>query len=104
MFYPNPKNNNLPFSYITGNDANTVYDFVKMQYEQGTRRRRGFYFQNMDYEIYRGGSKITMGNFDDRWNIDPIVRFDYSTGNDIVAKSDHFNIISHQNSISTENA
>ena len=41
-----------------------------------------------------------MGNFDDRWQIDPIVYFDYSKANDTITKSEHFNIINHQNAIS----
>jgi hypothetical protein len=101
MSYPNPKNKTLPFSLITGNDAKEIYAFLEKQLQQRNRRRRGFFFQNMDYEIYRNDSRITMGNFNPRWKIDPKVYFDYSTGNDTITKSKHFNLISHQNAIAT---
>lgn len=99
MSYPNPKNKTLPFSFITGNDASEVYAFIEKQLQQTNRRRRGFFSQNMDYEIYRNASKVTMGNFNTKWQIDPKVYFNYSTGNDTINKSEHFNIISHQNAI-----
>ncbi|MCC1485368.1 glycoside hydrolase family 113 [Winogradskyella immobilis] len=100
MSYPNPENNTLPFSLITGNDANAVYNFLEKQLEQSGRRRRGFYFQNMDYEIYRNNSKVTMGDFNASWKVDRKVHFDYSSGNDTINKTEHFNIISHQKEMS----
>ncbi|AXT20228.1 hypothetical protein D7030_03695 [Flavobacteriaceae bacterium AU392] len=100
MFYPNPKNINLPFSFITGNSEHEVFNFIKNKLTQNSRRR-GFFFQNMDYEIFSNDTKVQMGNFDTTWKIDPKVYFDYSTGNDTILKSEYYNFISHQEAIST---
>jgi len=97
QLYPNPKNNTLPFSFITGNDSNEIYKFVEQRLQQN-RNRRSF-FRQMDYEVFREGSKITMGNFNTTWNVDNKVFFDYSSGNNIISKSEHFNFISHQDAI-----
>ncbi len=98
QFYPNPKNKTLPFSIITGNNAVEVFEFISNKMLQSDRRQR--FFQTMDYEIFRDNSRIAMGNFNASWQIDPSVSFEYSTGNDTISKSKHFNFISHQNAIS----
>ena len=97
QFYPNPKNNTLPFSIITGNDSNNVYEFLEKRMLQNDGRRN--FFRSMDYEVFRDGSRVTMGNFDNYWQIDPKVHFDYSIGNESIATTKHYNFISHQDAI-----
>lgn len=98
-FYPNPENNTLPFSFMTGNDAQTLFDFFN---DKVTLAGTSFFWQNMDYEIYSDTNRITMGNFNSKWQLDTTTYFDYSEGNETIAQSAHFDIISHQHTISQE--
>ena len=96
-FYPNPQNDTLPISFLSGNDETKVFNFFKQKVDEGGR---SFYRQNMDYEIYDGTSRIIMGDFDTDWKVDTSTNFDYSSGNTTVYTSDHYDFVSHQNAIS----
>ena len=96
-FYPNPQNDTLPISFLSGNDEVKVFDCFKRKVaEEG----RSFYRQNMDYEIYEGPSRIVMGDFGPDWKVDPSTNFDYSSGNAVVYNSEHYEYVSHQSAIS----
>ncbi len=98
-FFPNPENNTLPFSFLTGNDPVTLFDFFA---DRIALSGASFFWQNMDYEIYRSTNRITMGNFNAQWKLDPNTYFDYSEGNETIAQSAHFDIIAHQHNLSQE--
>lgn len=98
-FYPNPKNDTLPISFLSGNDEANVFDFFKRKVEE---EGRSFYRQNMDYEIYQGTSRIVMGDFSPEWTLDASTHFDYSSGNVMVHSSEHFDFVAHQNAISKD--
>ena len=97
-FYPNPQNDTLPISFLSGNDEAKVFDFFKRKVEE---EGRSFYRQNMDYEIYQGTSRIVMGDFSPDWKLEASTKFDYSSGNALVHTSKHFDFVSHQDAIST---
>ncbi len=98
-FYPNPKNDTLPISLLSGTDENQVFElFNKKVQEAG----RSFYRQNMDYEIYQGATRVVMGDFDPEWKLDTSTYFDYSSGSAVLARTEHFDFIFHQNAITPE--
>ncbi|MFT5890061.1 MAG: hypothetical protein ACI9Y7_000149 [Dokdonia sp.] len=100
-FYPNPENNTLPFSFFTGNDANTLFEFFERRIHQSGA---SFFWQTMDYEFYRDTNRMILGNFNDQWELDTTTHFDYSEGNNSIAQSEHYTIITHQKELSQENA
>lgn len=95
-FYPNPQNDTLPISLLSGNDEGKVFDFFKNKVEQSGR---SFFRQNMDYEIYQGTNRIVMGDFDEEWGLDGSTNFDFSYGNTLAHTSEHFDFISHPDAI-----
>lgn len=97
-FYPNPQNDTLPISILSGNDEAKVFDFFKRKVEENGR---SFYRQNMDYEIHEGPSRIVMGDFGPDWKVEASTNFDYSSGNALVHTSEHFDFVAQQDAIST---
>ncbi len=98
-FYPSPENDSLPFSLLTGKDDVHVFDFFQKKVRESGR---SFFRQNMDYEIYNGASRVVMGDFDEGWNLDGSNIFDFSSGNNLIHSSKHYDFISHQNAIPAE--
>ena len=98
-FYPNPQNDTLPISFLSGNDELKIFRFFKRKVE---KEGRSFYRQNMDYEIYDGPSRIVMGDFGPDWKVDTSTYFDYSKGNAMVYSSKHYDFVSHQGLISAK--
>jgi len=97
-YYPNPENHQLPFLLLTGNDPSAVFNFLENKY----KTQGGLIGQNMDYEIYRNGSKIIMGNFNREWKLDKSIYFDYSENNDTIFKSKQFQFVAHQKAIALD--
>lgn len=93
LFFPNPENNKIPFSFLSGNNDQEIFDF----FEQKAIEGRPLFWQNMDYEIYNAKNRIIMGNFGTRWIADKKTHFDYSIANDTIYNSTHFDYITHQN-------
>jgi len=100
-FFPNPENNELPFSFFSGNDAHTLFKFFERSVATAGA---SFFWQTMDYELYRDTNRILLGNFNDQWQLDPTTRFDYSLGNNNIAQSEHYTLISHQKEVSQQDA
>ena len=100
-FFPNPENNTLPFSFFTGNDANTLFEFFERRIHQSGA---SFFWQTMDYEFYRDTNRVILGNFNDQWELDTKTLFDYAEGNNIIAQSEHYTITTHQKELSQEHA
>lgn len=97
-FYPNPENDSLPMYLLSGNHEETVFDFFsKKIHEEG----RSFFRQNMDYEIYDENARVVMGDFSPEWRLDASTNFDFSSENELLESTEHFDFVSHQNAIST---
>lgn len=97
--YPNMENDTLPINVLTGMDESKIYDFFENRVKEGGR---SFFRQNMDYEIYRNNTRIVMGDFGTDWKLDTSTLFDFSSGNDLVHRSTHFDFIDHQNALSPD--
>ncbi len=100
-FYPNPKNDTLPVSLLSGNNEQHVFRVFEQKVQDYGRL---FFRQNMDYEIYQGNSRMVMGNFGADWRIDTTANFDFSKGNTPVHSSKHFDFVSYQDAITTQQA
>lgn len=96
-FYPNPENNQLPFSFFTGSDANALYEFLINRID---KNGASFFWQTMDYELYHNTNRIVLGNFNDQWQLDTTTFFNYSKGNTTIAQSEHYTLTSHQKQLS----
>ncbi|MBD0851821.1 hypothetical protein [Maribacter arenosus] len=97
--YPNMENDTLPINVLTGMEESKIYDFFENKVKEGGR---SFFRQNMDYEIYRNNTRIVMGDFGSDWKLDESTLFDFSSGNDLIHNSTHFDFIDHQNALSPE--
>lgn len=97
--YPNMENDTLPINVLTGMDESKIYDFFENRVKEGGR---SFFRQNMDYEIYQNNTRIVMGDFGTDWKLDTSTLFDFSSGNDLVHRSTHFDFIDHQNALSPD--
>ncbi len=92
-FYPNPQNDTLPISLLSGNNEQLVFEIFRKRVQENGRL---FFRQNMNYEINKGDAKMVMGNFGADWGIDTTTNFDFSDGNTLLHTSEHFDFISHQ--------
>jgi len=95
-FYPNPINSKIPYSFLTGADANQVFKvFAEKVAEQG----QSFYRQNLDYELHQNTERLVMGDFNAAWDIDATTFFDFSTGTQVILDTDKFRFIDHKKAI-----
>ena len=95
-FYPSPADPKLPFSCLTGTNANEIFDlFAKKVSEQG----RSFYRQNFEYEVYEDKERLVMGDFNADWGIEGSTFFNFATGTKILLDTDEFQFIDHQGAI-----
>ncbi len=99
-FYPNPGNDTLPLSVLSGNDEEKVFEFFSRKVAEGGR---SFFRQPMDYEVYKGNRRIVLGDFSEEWGPDKSTHFDFSTRNNLVHTSEHFEYISHNGDLSLFN-
>ena len=97
--YPNMENDTLPISILTGMDESKIYDFFENRVHEGGR---SFFRQNMDYEIYQNSTRIVMGDFGLDWKLDRSSLFDFSSENELVHSTAHFDFIDHQNTLRPE--
>jgi len=97
--YPNAENDTLPISFMTGNDEANVQAFFEKKVRQGGR---SFFRQNMDYELHQNNTRSVLGDFDEEWKLDSSTFFDFSSGNNLVHSSKHFDFIDHQGAVSQE--
>ena len=91
--YPNPFQSNLPFSFVTGDTADDIFDFLA---DRISRNGTSFYRQNLDYELYRNNTALVLGGLTDQWKPDDALVFDFSRGTKELLKSEHYSFISHQ--------
>ena len=95
-FYPSPLNSKMPFSFLTGTNAEQVFEyFAKKVKDNG----QGFYRQNLDYEIYRNTERVVLGDLNSQWTIDESTFFDFSSGNKVLLDTDTFKFVNHQGAI-----
>ncbi|TDT43755.1 hypothetical protein CLV90_2878 [Maribacter spongiicola] len=97
-FYPSPVNSKIPLSFLTGTDAEQVFNFfAKKVLEEG----QSFYRQNLEYEVYEDKERMVMGDFNANWGIEGSKYFNFSTGTKVVLDADEYRFINHQNAILT---
>ena len=97
--YPNIENDTLPISILTGLEESNIFDFFENKVKKG---RRSFFRQSMDYEIYQSNARIVMGDFSPDWKLDKSTLFDFSSKNNHVHHTAHFDFKDPQNSLTPE--
>ena len=95
-FIPNPENPILPMGFLVGTDEEQVYSFFESKIKEEGRR---IFRQNLDFNIYKNGTRVVLGNFNEAWELDATTLFDFTDKNKLVYSSDYFDFISHQTSI-----
>ncbi|APQ16834.1 glycoside hydrolase family 113 [Maribacter hydrothermalis] len=95
-FYPNPLAPKIPFSFLTGTDAQQVFNFFNNLVEENGR---SFYWQNLNYELYNDNIRVVMGDFNEQWNIDNSTFFDFSNGNQVVLNAEKYQFVNHKNAL-----
>jgi len=95
-FYPNPLMPTMPFSFLTGTDAQQVFNFFA---EKVKENGRAFYWQNLNYELYNDNERVVMGDFNGKWNIDESTFFDFSYGNKILRNAEKYQFVNHKNAL-----
>tara|TARA_R110002051_G_scaffold4043_1_gene21394 strand:- start:32170 stop:34485 length:2316 start_codon:yes stop_codon:yes gene_type:complete len=95
-FYPNPLASKIPFSFMTGSDAQQVFNFFAKMVEE---KERSFYWQNLNYELYNDNIRVVMGDFNEQWNIDNSTFFDFTNGNQVVLNAEKYQFINHKNAL-----
>ena len=95
-FYPNPLMSKMPFSFMTGTDAQQVFEFFA---EKVKENGRSFYWQNLSYELYNDRERVVMGDFNDQWKIDNTTFFDFSKGNKVLLNAEKYQFVNHKNAL-----
>ncbi|WP_405412816.1 glycoside hydrolase family 113 [Maribacter sp. Asnod1-A12] len=97
-FYPNPTDPKVPFSFLTGTDANEVFNvFADKVAEYGL----SFYRQNLEYEVYQNNERLVMGDFNINWGIEGSTFFNFAKGTRVLLDTDEFRFIDHQKALDT---
>ncbi|MEP2278155.1 hypothetical protein [Maribacter sp.] len=95
-FYPSPTDSKIPFSFLTGTDAQEVFSlFAEKVLDQG----QSFYRQNLEYEVYENNERLVMGDFNVNWGIEGSTFFNFATGTRVLLDTDDFKFIDHQKAI-----
>ncbi|SHJ39908.1 hypothetical protein SAMN04488007_0208 [Maribacter aquivivus] len=95
-FYPNPTDPKIPFSFLTGTDAEEVFSLFA---EKVAERGQSFYRQNLEYEVYENKERLVMGDFNTNWGIEGSTFFNFATGTRVLLDTDEFKFIDHQKAI-----
>jgi hypothetical protein len=95
-FYPNPLMPKMPFSFMTGTDAQQVFDFFA---EKVKENGQSFYWQNLSYELYNDNERVVMGDFNSHWEIDSSRFFDFSKGNKVLLNAEKYQFVNHKNAL-----
>ncbi len=91
-FYPNPLQPDRPFGFLTGHDAASVYAYFA---EKVRQNGQSFYRQNLDYELYRNGERLVLGDFDTLWNIGKTAFFDFSKDEELLLETSLHRFVNH---------
>ena len=95
-FYPNPLSPKMPFSFMTGTDAQQVFDFFA---EKVKENGQSFYRQNLNYELYNDNERVVMGDFNQEWKTDDSTFFDFSKGNKVLLNAEKYQFVNHKNAL-----
>tara|TARA_R110001592_G_scaffold2908_1_gene16368 strand:- start:12665 stop:14980 length:2316 start_codon:yes stop_codon:yes gene_type:complete len=95
-FYPNPLMPKMPFSFMTGTDAQQVFEFFA---EKVKENGRSFYWQNLSYELYNDRERVVMGDFNNQWKIDNTTFFDFSKSNKVLLNAEKYQFVNHKNAL-----
>ena len=92
FLYPNPYNPAIPISIITGNENESIINYLKSRYDKDWSR---MFWASWGYELYEGTEMKMIGYFSDStWQMDKTVHFEFNAQGDTLAISDHFVFIS----------
>ncbi|WP_339841286.1 hypothetical protein [uncultured Maribacter sp.] len=95
-FYPNPLMPTMPFSFLTGTNAQQVFNFFA---EKVKENGRAFYWQNLNYELYNDNERVVMGDFDEQWKTDASTFFDFSSGSKVLLNAEKYQFVNHKNAL-----
>ena len=95
-FYPSPVDPKIPFAFLTGTNANEVFELFA---EKVAEKGQSFYRQNLEYEVYEQKERLVMGDFNAQWGIEGSTFFNFATGTEIVLDTDEFKFINHQQAL-----
>ena len=98
-FYPSPTDPKIPFSFLTGTDAQEVFMVFA---EKVAERGLSFYRQNLEYEVYENNERLVMGDFNVDWGIEGSTFFNFATGTRVLLDTDDFKFIDHQEAIKAD--
>lgn len=88
-FYPNPRQNDLPLSIITGQNDPAIARLLTTHQDH-----RWLSWSSWDYELYQDNNRIMLGFLaDTTWQMDKKVHFDFSGVGDTIGTSEHFTFI-----------
>ncbi|WP_076548757.1 glycoside hydrolase family 113 [Maribacter ulvicola] len=95
-FYPSPKNPKIPFSFLTGTNAQEVFSLFE---EKVRENGLAFYRQSLEYEVYENKERLVMGNFNANWGIEASTFFNFATGTRVLLNTNEFKFKDHQKAI-----
>jgi hypothetical protein len=96
--YPNPQQANLPLTIITGNDDDAIYEVFKRSLQSGMR----FTWASFDLVVYNNSTRSTIGAFDNNWQIDSNLIFEFGEDAAETFETDHYTIVNFNSELSTE--
>ena len=98
FLYPNPLQPSLPIYLITGNDDNAIYEFLKENYSEDWSR---MLWSSWGYEVYHNKELKVSGYLSEtNWELDKRIHFDFTSQNDTILQTIHFQFIAHNSPIS----
>lgn len=95
-FYPNPLSPKMPFSFMTGTDAQQIFNFFADKVKENGQ---SFYRQNLNYELYNDNERVVMGDFNQEWKTDDTTFFDFSKGNKVLLNAEKYQFVNHKNAL-----
>ena len=93
--YPNPQQTNLPLTIITGNDDNAIFDVFERSLQSGIR----FTWASFDIVVYQKSTRATIGAFDDNWEINSNLLFEFGEDDAETFETDHYTIVNYNSEL-----
>ena len=96
--YPNPYNQTLPIYLLTGNDNQAIQQFLSDYYPDDLSRMM---WSSWGYKVHHAGEMKVAGNLNERtWELDKKTHFDFTSKNDTILQTEHFQFIAHSSPLS----
>lgn len=95
-FFPNPANDSLPATFITGNSNATILAHLKLL----TKKEWGnIFWESWGYQVYEDGKRTVLGNFSTDsstlWQIDKKLHWEFDYKGKIIEDSEKIQFIDH---------